>query len=57
MANMDVYVNKGKSDVQDKLKTAIAEDCKKDNKMTDKQLEKFAFVFDRIQEIILGGHD
>ena len=37
---------------KDNLKKAIAEDCKKDNKMTDKQLEKFAFVFDRIQEIM-----
>ena len=37
---------------KDNLKKAIAEDCKKDNKMTDKQLEKFVLVFDRIQEIM-----
>ena len=37
---------------KDNLKKAIAEDCNKDNKMTDKQLEKFAFVFDRIREIM-----
>lgn len=37
---------------KDNFKKAIAEDSKKVNKMTDKQLEKYAYVFDRIQEIL-----
>lgn len=36
---------------KDNLKRSMAQDCEK-GLMTDKQLEKFSFVFDRIQEIM-----
>ena len=36
---------------KDRLKKCMADDCK-EGKMTDKQLEKFSLVFDRVQEIM-----
>ena len=36
---------------KDRLKRNMAKDCEK-GLMTDKQLEKFSYVFDRIQEIM-----